>query len=601
MTDCPICLSPFEAGKTISCSSCANGFCTSCVHQYLLNTGLQVFCPESTCAQPWSDDFIDAAIGDEFRHGALRQHREKLLVDVEKVRLAEFQEAARRYAIAFAEDERMTAAHVAEMAKIADFKAREKVFKDAVHEANTQYWANYHRNDKAANAAKQKERDRCADALDDFYAANKEENKETTKISKAAKAANVAPHIRNVLSNYGAPIRYIHAKHNAAGDALFGEGWRAPRVEGAAAAALERVQILRGCPAEGCRGFLSVGGICGICDAKICLCCHEIVGKKGEAVEQLGELEFRITERNQGAGEPTTRMHRCDPASVETAKLLQKETRPCPKCKALIFKTDGCDQMWCTQCQTPFSWRTGRVEEGRVHNPHYYEWLRRTQGSVPRVPEGEGEGQAADCCRPETELVEENARMCLEAFSDVAPEKQVCARLYISTIHTCISHLMHGGYRFRANEEDHRFRIHNINVTYLAGRIDEKEWRRRVFIEKRAAQRHAAYVEILRTLMATCRDVLNSFYLGRDTVKALDTIKQLVALYGFAVEAIDKYKKRFNYNGVLNENQFMPSGLALTGRMSMEDDAGGHHIYTIFTTPLAMMSQIRAFETWICE
>jgi hypothetical protein len=595
MSDCLICLDTCAAGQEIACAFCAHSFCRGCVEQYLLNSGLQIRCAHTECAQPWSDDFIDSAVGDKFRHGALRQHREKLLVDVEKARLAEFQEDARRYAIAFAENERMTTAHTTEMAKIADFKAREKVFKDAVHEANTRFWTHYSSKDTAIRAETTKERDRCSDALDHFYAANEEEYKEVMKIHNAANAANRGPHIRNVLSYYGAPVRYISAKHIAAGDVLFGEGWRAPTFGGAggAAAAPERVQILRGCPAEACRGFLSVGGICGICDMKICLCCHEIVGKKGEAVEQMGELEFRIGER----------VHCCDPASVETAKLLQKETRPCPKCKALIFKTDGCDQMWCTQCQTPFSWRTGKVEEGRVHNPHYYEWLRRTQGpdGVPREAPQPGDvgypQEAADCCRPETDLVDERYRIEDRMTADVAVMKEAPVRLFISVIHNIVSHLMHGGYRFRVNDEDHRQRIHNINVTYLSGRIDEKEWRRRVFIEKRAQQRHATYVDILRTLMATCRDVLNSFFLGRGSVKSVDTVKQLITLYGFALEAIDKYKKRFNYNGVNNEDQFMPAQASLTYTMP-EDDP----IHTIFPGGgRVTISQMEAFQVWICE
>ena len=41
--------------------------------------------------------------------------------------------------------------------------------------------------------------------------------------------------------------------------------------------------------------------------------------------------------------------------------------------------------MWCTQCHTAFSWNTGRVETHRVHNPHYYEWMRQN-GTLPREP-----------------------------------------------------------------------------------------------------------------------------------------------------------------------------------------------------------------------
>jgi hypothetical protein len=71
-----------------------------------------------------------------------------------------------------------------------------------------------------------------------------------------------------------------------------------------------------------------------------------------------------------------THLHICKSENVETAKLLAKDTKPCPKCATPIFKIEGCNQMFCTQCQTPFSWKTGRVENGVIHNPHYFEWLR---------------------------------------------------------------------------------------------------------------------------------------------------------------------------------------------------------------------------------
>ena len=46
----------------------------------------------------------------------------------------------------------------------------------------------------------------------------------------------------------------------------------------------------------------------------------------------------------------------------------------------------NCDQMWCITCKTPFSWTTGKLVFGVVHNPHYYQWLRQQNGGeAPRV------------------------------------------------------------------------------------------------------------------------------------------------------------------------------------------------------------------------
>jgi len=119
--------------------------------------------------------------------------------------------------------------------------------------------------------------------------------------------------------------------------------------------------FVRKCPADNCRGFLRSQWKCGICEKWTCPDGHELKG------------DTRDCE------------HTCDPNNVETAKLLNNDSKPCPKCQSLIFKISGCDQRWCTQCHTAFSWRTGRIEDV-VHNPHYYEWLRRTTGNVPRNP-----------------------------------------------------------------------------------------------------------------------------------------------------------------------------------------------------------------------
>ena len=79
--------------------------------------------------------------------------------------------------------------------------------------------------------------------------------------------------------------------------------------------------------------------------------------------------------------------HVCDEKTKENAQFIKETCKACPgMCGEFIFKIDGCDQMWCTTCHTAFSWRTGEIERGVVHNPHYYAALQNGGGMVPRAP-----------------------------------------------------------------------------------------------------------------------------------------------------------------------------------------------------------------------
>jgi hypothetical protein len=96
----------------------------------------------------------------------------------------------------------------------------------------------------------------------------------------------------------------------------------------------------------------------------------------------------------------TEEEHKCDPNHVKTMRTITRTSKPCPNCKHRIEKTVGCDQMFCTECNTAFDWKTNEIITGRIHNPHYFEWLqsnRQQQGSeaAPQQPQLQQQG---DCC-----------------------------------------------------------------------------------------------------------------------------------------------------------------------------------------------------------
>ena len=68
-------------------------------------------------------------------------------------------------------------------------------------------------------------------------------------------------------------------------------------------------ETVSGCPKEGCRGFISrKKWSCGICDTQVCKDCFEVLKEEGEAS-----------------------VHVCKQENIETANMIMKECKPCPK------------------------------------------------------------------------------------------------------------------------------------------------------------------------------------------------------------------------------------------------------------------------------
>ncbi len=106
------------------------------------------------------------------------------------------------------------------------------------------------------------------------------------------------------------------------------------------------------CPVDECEGLIeSHLHKCMLCERRICRKCRALLPA-------------------------TVAKHECSANDLATMKLLRSDTKPCPSCATQIFKIAGCDQMWCTQCRVAFSWSTGKLDKGAIHNPHALRWNR---------------------------------------------------------------------------------------------------------------------------------------------------------------------------------------------------------------------------------
>jgi len=178
---------------------------------------------------------------------------------------------------------------------------------------------------------------------------------ETTKIKETLEAAKVYQEAFYVLQNKN----YSYAIHDNALICrdVFGKGWEGFNFSANEPRPLATYKGFQfGCPKVGCMGNV-IESICNLCSSDICMECHEIIS----------------SDEN----------HTCDSETVKSIKAVYSEARPCPKCSALISKIEGCDQMFCTRCHTTYSWNTGELITGHVHNPHYFQWLDEQKKILP--------------------------------------------------------------------------------------------------------------------------------------------------------------------------------------------------------------------------
>lgn len=410
---CPICCDEIDnAKKIVQCHFCSYETCSDCAQQYLLGT-IEIDAHCMNCRKGWTRDVLLDKFPKKFVTNDFKKHRENVLFDREKALLPATQVAAetrmkeRKMMLAVDEFKKQKMDYEENFYRknpaIKDHKAKLDSIRKEIIPFLPKY--SFYTSDPLVFITQHSGANRCeypclghidsgrcrlcmSDVCDKcgvkyrFRAAapphvcldeNLEKEKKKQEIFKNYRQLvkdgdNIrytfkTDQLRYELRNFDYEIRRkereirndIRIERVITNDLQGRDGG----LNGAGPSSQELTEkrsFVRACPVDGCRGFLSTAWKCGMCNTFACSQCHEVKGEKRDAP------------------------HTCKPENIETAKLLAKDTKPCPSCGVGIFKIDGCDQMWCIECHTAFSWKTGQIAKGNIHNPHYYEYMRKQGG-----------------------------------------------------------------------------------------------------------------------------------------------------------------------------------------------------------------------------
>ena len=292
----------------------------------------------------------------------------------------------------------------------------------------------------------------------------------------------------------------------------------------------------RKCPDEECRGFLSSQWKCGLCDKWTCPDCHVIKGYSRDAE------------------------HTCDPDVKATAQLLAKDTKPCPKCSTPIHKIEGCDQMWCTQCHTAFSWRRGTIET-RIHNPHYYEWQRQQNGGT--APRNLGDFECGRNLADQqanhfiTRILGANKMFDNLSSHDKLIMEHLCKEIPI-IIRKTIHLQLHDGISFINNNVVDNL---EIRVRYLNKDITDKQFASKVHATYKAHEKKKDIADVIQLQVQGITDIIYRIAdcLKTNCQKQVDGVSKLIKMNEQSNKQIQnmfsEVKQLTDYsNGILREH-----------------------------------------------
>lgn len=212
----------------------------------------------------------------------------------------------------------------------------------------------------------------------------------------------------------------------------------------------------------------------------------------------------------------------------------------------------NCDQMWCTMCHTAFSWRTGAIETGRIHNPYYYAHLRQTQGQVPReigdIPCGgvpnwwsyQNKLSTMFGVRYRGGYVPAAAA---ESGADYIRGQAIISQLArVHQLHGHIEATVLGRYRVVDGVDDNR----DLRAEFMLKNITEEIFKKELQKREKAREKSMEIYMVLQTFQAVCTDLLQRLIIAEDTEAVQTILQELTEIANYTNISMMPISKRYH-------------------------------------------------------
>jgi len=228
--------------------------------------------------------------------------------------------------------------------------------------------------------------------------------------------------------------------------------------------------------------------------------------------------------------------HVCTEDDLNNVKLLTDNVKNCPKCGEPIFKSSGCDHMWCVKCHTMFNWSDLKITKTTT-NPLYFQWLRQ-QGITPARydhPDAQPGNQNDEC------VEQLNFNQCLKIINSLTDidDKTKEKLIRFAKLVELVPKPQNEGY------------MSMYRMKYAYGLIDEKQYIK--YLSTRYTSKF--FIDNYNAIIVNTIFMISEYFkqVKENKTFNLQTAREIINIHNDAIKDFNNMYKNFRINLINNE------------------------------------------------